>query len=76
MCSVSCNLTFICEDSVEDVGEVNLPLSNPGTQILPVQQVQEQTKLTHQLLHRCSKSIHSIYTLRDAVIILDICYVF
>lgn len=58
---------------MEDVGEVHLPFSNPGAQILPVQQVQEQTKLTHQFLHRCSTNTH---THRDAIIISDIYYVF
>lgn len=47
-------LTSLRQDSVEDVGEVQLPLSDPGTQVLPVQQVQEETKLAQQLLHRCS----------------------
>lgn len=48
-------LTSLRQDSEEDVGEVQLPLSDPGTQVLPVQQVQEETKLTQQLLHRCSR---------------------
>lgn len=47
------NVTFIRQDSEEDIGQVYLLLSDPGTQVLPVQQVQEQTKLTHQLLHGC-----------------------
>lgn len=52
-------LTSLRQDPVEDVGEVQLPLSDPSTQVLPVQQVQEETKLTQQLLHRCSRHRHT-----------------
>lgn len=50
-CSVSLILTFVRQDSVQNIGEVYLLLSDPGTQIFSIQQVQKQTKLTHQLLH-------------------------
>lgn len=50
----SWSLTSLRQDPVENVGEVHLPLSDPRAQILPVQQVQEETKLTQQLLHCCN----------------------
>lgn len=52
-------LTFVREDSVEDVGQVRLLLSDPSAQVLPVQQVEEETKLTHQLLHSCRENTNT-----------------
>lgn len=45
---------------MQDVGEVCLLLSDPSAQILPIQQVQEQAQLTHQLLHRCIANIQTV----------------